>query len=1699
MSLNELDTCRTQANNIDSTGALANACDRAYYGTSGTGTGGGCRIDSDTQYGSVFFDSSTTYNWDGISSLRVPMYGAVYCCTKTSDVWVKANDISLGLGITVDSTSLARSCGSSNMQLGPKSSSYITATVPASALNQASCDSYGNCTLTVGVTSRLGNSNLATYDSYLKFKKGGSSTPCTCTCCDCNPSGCTPTPSAGFTPEASVYNYGDNKWHTGYSYYTIPSGSTSVSLYWNYSTGISVTGDCTTFHWSTTHNSTGGDEWACSWDTSKTVGSGYDTINVGVTTSQTNKTVAPGDSAWFCGTVTINSSNNSTACVNITAPEAPAEQTYTLSYNLSGGSGNFPQQSCTTTGTSCSITIHSGSPTKTDYIFANWWSGYTSYAPGGSITISADTTLYAGWTQNTHTLNYNANGGEGAPRSQTHSDANSSYTFTISSTKPTRTGYEFMGWATYNWATSPSYQPGGTITVATSTTLYAVWRAYDVATFTSNGITVTSTSLNKTSTGSDTAWRGLGNTTQYEVTVYYSVKRTNNTPTSAISKYGTKSSSNSNDSYPNNTTSSNALTNGNSQSIPVTYTISVANGNTATVCFYFKYDDKVYYNSAGTRIGSASTDTRKKCITIYNPSNNSAAFSGSVSISNGTGLSGDGTDRVGNGYRSTFTITPAYSLTRTDNFNPPLTATSNYAINATTSSYSSSHYPASATSTSNSLYNSYYALYGYTKTQSWSGSATTVDINIGASAQTRCFYLRYDSSVLYYDNDRQSGNFAGKNYACASITNPPQTATINFTGNTTAGILTANDKLTRTDSNRTGTIINHTRNTTGDDNVIGKWSNDTAAINATYTADFTHTLSRNDSSSTILGKTMNADVYWQIQYAYPATAPIWYNNQWIIPNTTWQNYTSGLDNNSATTTGTESFGASASKTITTQPKLKAAQGQILYYCQRLTYTSSSTYTTQSVTNKTDYGVSLSSVTTGYTNPLCVTLKNPLWSETNGGTYDHVIDVSATPSDTDFDATDFNKTGNDHETLTFAPTIFVNHTVTRTDNKNKPDSYDESDVTDTSGNILFGNSSNKKFWQKSIYSSGDDIRVTTNLSGYEKVIGFDTDARLVGLVNGLSPDGVKPVTLAAASKTSGSSWASTRTDGASKLTFNASGTNQYSVMAGQTRTFTIQSSVRPTRWIYTYKKINLHEYYTKDGSTSNIVTGTTTYDRIEKVPSTASNPNPTASTYPAHLESAPVTFSVTRPYNFKITNATTNSSEEIAYSSNTFTATYTIDIERENNTHQYITDPNHTDNARYVSVVTYILPANVNAASGTLATSLTGGLEATICNRFNGIAKAGSCTVQEGSHPTKLSKTSDTATFDPAKSSSVVDTVFRHVYDTDHYQLSYTTGTLTVENPDHSPLAVGEKFCTAIAIKSPSSAAGASNQYFVSNSTCRNVSKRPAFQTWGGSVITNGGIATSESVHNTASGSKIFGSWADFALIAGKDKDIKNMSSGASTISGAASTSSLLDRNPLTIANNNWNCTTTNCHKLGNSGIEARSDFLEKALVYFEGNTALDELYSLCGSGCPAGSKALIVRDAVNDLTITQNLINSDAFTQIIIIAKNINIDQSVTRLDAWLIAANGSGTGGTIDTCYNVADADLSASTCNTPLTINGVLTAGKVKFKRTSGADLASGTIAQPAEIINFSPSTMIWAYAASRFETNPRTIYVRKLPTRY
>lgn len=173
----------------------------------------------------------------------------------------------------------------------------------------------------------------------------------------------------------------------------------------------------------------------------------------------------------------FNDDNKDSASKNVTFNvSVPAWTSYTVSYNANGGSGAPGKQ---TKWKDQTLTLSSTKPTKTGHTFQGWAltkadadDGTWYYQPGGSCGKNENLTLYAVWKANTYAVNYNANGGTGAPAKQTKTYGK---TLTLSTTKPTRTNYNFLGWGTSASATTKTYNPGDTYVANSAITLYAIW------------------------------------------------------------------------------------------------------------------------------------------------------------------------------------------------------------------------------------------------------------------------------------------------------------------------------------------------------------------------------------------------------------------------------------------------------------------------------------------------------------------------------------------------------------------------------------------------------------------------------------------------------------------------------------------------------------------------------------------------------------------------------------------------------------------------------------------------------------------------------------------------------------------------------------------------------------------------------------------------------------------------------------------------------------------------------------------------------------------------------------------------------------------------------------------------------------------------------------------------------------------------
>lgn len=288
---------------------------------------------------------------------------------------------------------------------------------------------------------------------------------------------------------------------------TTNTTSTPTVQIWFWSKySVSDTNNTLYYTYSSSSSSASGNKGSVSISTSVDSGTGWSTSNQVKLYEYTHASVTRGTSAQtrylYAKLVNIDRVGG-TMYVNTTI-SIPALTKYTVKYNANGGSGAPSSQ---TKYYGKTLTLSSTKPSRTGYTFKGWAtssSGSVAYASGASYTTNASVTLYAVWQANTYTVKYNANGGTGAPSSQTKTYG---VTLTLSSTKPTRasvvndgvtTTYTFKGWATSANSTTVAYTAGAKYTANSSVTLYAVWSTastvteYDVTYNTNGGSNVSS-------------------------------------------------------------------------------------------------------------------------------------------------------------------------------------------------------------------------------------------------------------------------------------------------------------------------------------------------------------------------------------------------------------------------------------------------------------------------------------------------------------------------------------------------------------------------------------------------------------------------------------------------------------------------------------------------------------------------------------------------------------------------------------------------------------------------------------------------------------------------------------------------------------------------------------------------------------------------------------------------------------------------------------------------------------------------------------------------------------------------------------------------------------------------------------------------------------------------------------------------------
>ncbi|MDN5275299.1 MAG: exported protein of unknown function [Candidatus Saccharibacteria bacterium] len=329
---------------------------------------------------------------------------------------------------------------------------------------------------------------------------------------------------------------------------------------------------------------------------------------------------------------------------------------------------------------------------------------------------------------------------------------------------------------------------------------------------------------------------------------------------------------------------------------------------------------------------------------------------------------------------------------------------------------------------------------------------------------------------------------------------------------------------------------------------------------------------------------------------------------------------------------------------------------------------------------------------------------------------------------------------------------------------------------------------------------------------------------------------------------------------------------------------------------------------------------------------------------------------------------------------------------------------------------------------------------------------------------------------------------------------------SVSGLDVGDLPVGTRVCFALSVQPRSSA---SDDWAHSKPICTVVGKKPKVQIWGGDISVRGKIETSTS-RKDVNGDKTFGSWVEYgAFSVGTNSKFAS----ASGLNKGNDSNTQDDWSKLTFANANstfgqystltafpaapgiaaYFGSVQNTQPVGSGSVDVGNLTFDTGGA-IEVRTAGD--LTITGGNIPAGKSVVII--ATGTVTIDGNITYTDDtltsvrnIPQVVIIAANINIKDSVSRIDSWLI------TNGTINTCYNFSG-NLTSDKCSSVLEVNGPVVTGKLVLNRTAGSDTDQQS-GDPAERFNLRPDAFLWAQLQASGSNKAQTVYSSELPPRF
>ncbi len=317
--------------------------------------------------------------------------------------------------------------------------------------------------------------------------------------------------------------------------------------------------------------------------------------------------------------------------------------------------------------------------------------------------------------------------------------------------------------------------------------------------------------------------------------------------------------------------------------------------------------------------------------------------------------------------------------------------------------------------------------------------------------------------------------------------------------------------------------------------------------------------------------------------------------------------------------------------------------------------------------------------------------------------------------------------------------------------------------------------------------------------------------------------------------------------------------------------------------------------------------------------------------------------------------------------------------------------------------------------------------------------------------------------------------------------------------------------------------------------CVTISKSPKVQVLGSDLIVGQGVAalgsnvvTATTTHTVGGLATMYGSWAEYGII--PSGTVTGMASAAGYAGGMIipppplPPPTLCATSLLTFSNQVGNSCVANKigqYTLAGTGTQVASRFpITASTPLLAGTVNVDTLasgrtYTTAANVAinlmannPIPAKKWVVINAPNaDITITKNITYTSAtltsvadIPQLVIIARNIIIADSVSQVDSWLIAS-GTGVDGRLNTCGagGVTEATLpNATQCGTKLVVNGPISVNHLILRRTAGSGVGPAA-GDPAEVFNLRPDAYLWSTSYSANAGRIPTVSTKELPPRF